>query len=197
MPSVKTGAGYPFRSNSLRGPDVPDERPVMTVLDKKICMMGAPGVGKTSLVRQFVESTFSDKYLSTIGVKIDKKTVAIGSTVINMMLWDLQGEERYQWIRMQYLKGAAGYVLVADGTRPETLEIAIGLQENAASRASDLPFVLCMNKADRMGDWAISATQREWLQEKGWTIFQTSAKNGDMVEAAFTTLATRVLNAPA
>ena len=169
----------------------------MTVLEKKICMMGAPGVGKTSLVRRFVESTFSDKYLSTIGVKIDKKTVTLGGTTINMMLWDLQGEERYQWIRMQYLRGASGYVLVADGTNPDTLEIALGLQENAAGRASELPFVHCLNKADRMGDWAISATQREWLQEKGWAVFQTSAKTGDLVEQAFSTLATRMLQGPA
>jgi hypothetical protein len=169
----------------------------MTVLEKKVCMMGAPGVGKTSLVRRFVESTFSDKYLSTIGVKIDKKTVTLGGTTINMMLWDLQGEERYQWIRMQYLRGASGYVLVADGTNPDTLEIALGLQENAAGRASELPFVLCLNKADRMGEWAISATQREWLQEKGWAVFQTSAKTGDLVEQAFSTLATRMLQGPA
>src|SRR5690606_7159431 len=106
----------------------------MTVLEKKICMMGAPGVGKTSLVRRFVDSVFSEKYLSTIGVKIDKKSVAVEDTTLNLMLWDLQGEERYQWVRLQYLRGASGYILVADGTRPDTLEIALGLQENAAGR---------------------------------------------------------------
>jgi small GTP-binding protein len=164
----------------------------MTVLDKKICMMGAPGVGKTSLVRRFVDSVFSEKYLSTIGVKIDKKSVELADTTINLMLWDLQGEERYEWVRLQYLRGASGYILVADGTRPETLETAIGLQENAANRAPDLPFILCLNKADLWGQWAISATQQEWLKERGWTIFQTSAQSGDSVEAAFRTLAERM-----
>jgi small GTP-binding protein len=161
----------------------------MTVLDKKICMMGAPGVGKTSLVRRFVDSVFSEKYLSTIGVKIDKKSVELGETTVNLMLWDLQGEERYEWVRLQYLRGASGYILVADGTRPETLETAIGLQENAANRAPGLPFILCLNKADLWGQWAISATQQEWLKERGWTVFQTSAQSGDSVEAAFRTLA--------
>jgi small GTP-binding protein len=164
----------------------------MTILEKKICMMGAPGVGKTSLVRRFVDSVFSEKYLSTIGVKIDKKSVELPDATLNLMLWDLQGEERYQWVRLQYLRGASGYILVADGTRPETFEVVVGLQENAASRAEDLPFVLCLNKADLWGEWAISATQQEWLKEKGWTVIQTSAKSGEGVEDAFRTLATRI-----
>jgi small GTP-binding protein len=165
----------------------------MTVFEKKICMMGAPGVGKTSLVRRFVDSVFSEKYLSTIGVKIDRKAVEAGEDTLNLMLWDLQGEERYQWVRLQYLRGAAGYILVADGTRPETLEIAIGLQENAAGREEQLPFILCLNKADLSGQWAISATQQEWLKEKGWTVLKTSARSGDGVEDAFRALATRIV----
>ena len=165
----------------------------MTVLEKKICMLGAPGVGKTSLVRRYVDSVFSDKYLSTIGVKIDKKSVTLGDTTLNFMLWDLQGEERYQWVRMQYLKGASGYILVADGTRADTLEIALGLQETASERSADLPFVLCLNKADLWGQWAISATQQEWLKEKGWTVYQTSAKSGELVEDAFATLGQKIL----
>jgi small GTP-binding protein len=167
----------------------------MTVLEKKICMMGAPGVGKTSLVRRFVDSVFSDKYLSTIGVKIDRKTVDLEDHTLNLMLWDLQGEERYQWVRMQYLRGAAGYILVADGTRADTLEVAIGLQETASERSPGLPFVLCLNKADLWGQWAVSATQQEWLKEKGWTIFQTSAKSGDGVEQAFHSLSTSIIAA--
>jgi hypothetical protein len=166
---------------------------MMTVLEKKICMMGAPGVGKTSLVRRFVDSVFSDKYLSTIGVKIDRKTVEVDDHTLNLMLWDLQGEERYQWVRMQYLRGAAGYILVADGTRADTLEVAIGLQETASERAPGLPFVLCLNKADLWGQWTISATQQEWLKEKGWTIFQTSAKSGDGVEEAFRSLSASII----
>jgi small GTP-binding protein len=165
----------------------------MTVLEKKICMMGAPGVGKTSLVRRFVDSVFSEKYLSTIGVKIDRKTVELPDRTLNLMLWDLQGEERYQWVRMQYLRGASGYILVADGTRPETFEIAVGLQENAAGRSDDLPFVLCLNKADLWGQWGIGATQQEWLKDKGWTVIQTSAKSGEGVEEAFLSLATRMV----
>jgi small GTP-binding protein len=165
----------------------------MTVLEKKICMMGAPGVGKTSLVRRFVDSVFSEKYLSTIGVKIDKKTMELPEATVNLMLWDLQGEEAFQSVRLQYLRGASGYILVADGTRPDTLEVAVGLQENAAGRSDDLPFVLCLNKADLWNQWTISATQQEWLKDKGWTVIQTSARSGDGVEDAFHSLATRMI----
>jgi small GTP-binding protein len=169
----------------------------VTALEKKICMMGAPGVGKTSLVRRFVDSVFSEKYLSTIGAKIDRKPVTVGDDQLNLMLWDLQGEERYESVRLQYLRGASGYILVADGTRSETLETAIGLQENAAGRAGDLPFILCLNKSDLWGQWAISAAQQEWLQEKGWTVLQTSARSGDSVEEAFHTLAGKIIQAGA
>ena len=165
----------------------------MTALEKKVCMMGAPGVGKTSLVRRFVESTFSDKYLSTVGVKIDRKVVPVGDDTINMMLWDLQGEERYQWVRLQYLRGASGYVLVADGTRPETLDVALGLQENAAGRDAALPFVLILNKADLTSDWSVDAGRVGELRGKGWTVLETSAKSGSGVEDAFRDLATRLL----
>ena len=165
----------------------------MSVLQKKLCMLGAVGVGKTSLVRRFVESLFSERYQATVGVKIDRKVVTVGPDTLNLMLWDLQGEERYQWVRLQYLKGASGYILVADGTRQDTLEVALGLQENAAGRAEELPFVLCLNKADLWGQWGISATQQEWLKEKGWTIFQTSAKTGEGVEDAFVSLSRQIL----
>ena len=165
----------------------------MTVLEKKICMMGAPGVGKTSLVRRFVDSVFSDKYHSTIGVKVDRKVVELPDVTLNLMLWDLQGEEAYQSIRMQYLRGASGYILVADGTRADTFEVAIGLQENAAGRSEDLPFVLCLNKADLWGQWTISAIQQEWVKEQGWPVVQTSARTGDGVEDAFMQLAERML----
>ena len=165
----------------------------MTTLEKKICMMGAPGVGKTSLVRRYVESIFSDKYLSTVGVKIDRKLVTLGDTSLSLLLWDLQGEERYQWVRMQYLRGASGFLLVVDGTRPKTLEVALGLQENAESRVGQVPFVLILNKADLKTEWQIEVAAAERLRSAGWIVLETSAKNGDNVNEAFEGLGRRIL----
>src|SRR6476661_2941267 len=95
------------------------------VLQKKICMIGGFSVGKTSLVRRYVQSIFSEAYLTTVGVKIDKKTVELTDRTVNLILWDLAGEDDIGSLRMTYLRGASGYVLVADGTRRSTLDVAI------------------------------------------------------------------------
>ena len=100
------------------------------VIQKKICMLGAYAVGKTSLVARFVRSIFSEKYHSTVGVKIDKKTVTIGEQETTLILWDLAGEADFYHVRMSYLRGSAGYLLVADGLRRTSLEKAIELQPN-------------------------------------------------------------------
>jgi small GTP-binding protein len=165
----------------------------VTTFEKKICMMGAPGVGKTSLVRRYVESIFSDKYLSTVGVKIDRKVVTLGEHTVSLLLWDIQGEDRYQWVRLQYLSGAAGYILVVDGTRPKTFEVAMGLQENAEGRVGNVPFIMLLNKADLKQEWQIDLPSAGRLQSAGWTILETSAKSGENVNEAFEDLARRTL----
>ena len=66
------------------------------MIQKKICMIGTSGVGKTSLVSRFVQSIFADKYLTTVGVKIDKKIVTVDGTEMTLMIWDLAGDDDYQ-----------------------------------------------------------------------------------------------------
>ena len=79
-------------------------------------MLGGFSVGKTSLIKRFVESVFSEKYLTTVGVKIDKKTVDVQGRSVNLILWDIAGEDDTATIRMSYLRGCSGYLRVADGT---------------------------------------------------------------------------------
>ena len=101
------------------------------MIQKKVCMLGAFAVGKTSLVARYVHSIFSDKYLTTIGVKIDKKPVSLLRGEMELILWDIYGEDEFQKVRMSYLQGASAYLLVADGTRRATLEVAASLQRAA------------------------------------------------------------------
>src|SRR6201993_1978443 len=128
----------------------------MTVtLQKKICMLGGFSVGKTSLVRRYVASIFSETYLTTVGVKIDKKTVDLSGRTVNLILWDLAGEDDIASLRMSYLRGAAGYVLVAAGTRPSTLDVALSLRQRVETEYGSLPFVLLLNKNDLTEQWAL------------------------------------------
>ena len=101
------------------------------MIQKKICMLGGFSVGKTSLVARFVHSIFSEKYLTTVGVKIDKKVVKVRDEDVNLMLWDIYGEDEFQKIRMSYLKGSSGYLLVVDVTRKSTLDMACKVQQSA------------------------------------------------------------------
>ena len=165
----------------------------MTVtLQKKICMLGGFSVGKTSLVKRFVESIFSETYLTTVGVKIDKKIIDLSDRIVNLILWDLAGEDDISSLRMSYLRGSAGYVLVADGTRPSTLEVAVSLRRRVEADLGPLPFVLLLNKNDLREQWAIRDEEVEELQGSGWWVQSTSARTGEGVEAAFRTLADRV-----
>lgn len=164
------------------------------MISRKICMLGGFAVGKTSLVRQFVHGVFSDKYLTTIGVKIDKKELAVDGTELSLVLWDLAGEDGFEKVRLSYLRGASGYLLVVDGTREATLHTAIGVQEKAQQTLGDVPFLLLTNKVDLSDEWAIAESQLDALRERGWRVLPTSAKDGTGVEDAFLQLAAAILS---
>ena len=158
-------------------------------MQKKICLLGAFGVGKTSLTDRFVKSIFSDRYRTTVGVRIQKKTVALRDQSLDLIIWDLAGEDEFVALRTVYLRGASAYILVADGTRPDTLDKSIELHQRARGALGDVPFVLLLNKTDRSADWAIEQSALEELSAKGWPVLITSAKTGQGVEDAFTRLA--------
>ncbi len=163
------------------------------MIQKKICMVGAFGVGKTSLVSRFVHSIFSEKYMTTVGVKIDKKQLTIDGEGITLVLWDLAGKDAINEIKPEHLRGASGYLVVADGTRAETLQTAVELQSRAAVAAGNVPFTLLINKADLQEKWEIKESELAPLKQQGWTVFPTSAKTGEGVEQVFLDLATRIL----
>src|ERR1700733_13204717 len=153
-------------------------------IQKKVCMLGGFSVGKTSLVKRYVESIFSEAYLTTVGVKIDRKTVDLSGRIVNLILWDLAGEDDISSLRMSYLRGAAGYVLVADGTRPSTVDVALSLRERVQTEYGPLPFVLLLNKYDLMDQWEISDVALAELRDSGWWARPTSARTGEGVEDA-------------
>jgi small GTP-binding protein len=160
---------------------------------KKICILGSYGVGKTSLVARFVHSMFADKYHTTVGVKIDKKVLTIDGEEVTLMLWDMAGEEDGAPIRLNQVRDVAGYLLVADGTRSRTLDVARSIHDRVESEVGVRPFLLLVNKADLRGAWEIPDSALGELAHAGWTVLETSARSGEHVEEAFFSLASRML----
>jgi small GTP-binding protein len=155
------------------------------MIQKKICMIGASGVGKTSLIAKFVRSMFNDKYMTTVSVKIDKKTVSVDGTEVMMVLWDLEGDDEFQRMHTSFLRGASGYLVVADGTRQITLDQAVELQGRVAEATGPVPFLVALNKDDLAAQWEIDDARMDGLAARGWKCFKTSAKEGTGVEEAF------------
>ena len=164
-----------------------------SLLMKKICMLGSYAVGKTSLVKRFVEGVFGDRYLTTVGAKIDRKRVTVAGTTMHLVLWDLAGDNGPVEPRLSHLRGAAGYILVADGCRLMTAERAIAIQQRAISISGPVPVVVALNKADLQSDWQIGPTEIQKLKQNGWPCVYTSAKTGDGVEELFLDLAGMIL----
>ncbi|HCY84154.1 MAG TPA: GTP-binding protein [Desulfobacteraceae bacterium] len=160
---------------------------------KKICLLGAFAVGKTSLVQQYVNSIFSDKYHTTVGVKIEKTSVDVDGEAVDLIIWDLHGEDDFQHVRLSYLKGSAGLIFVADGTRHSTLATALNLRQIAESSMGSLPFMLLVNKADLADQWEIDDEVMEDLRGQGISVIPTSAKTGQSVEWAFEELARKMV----
>jgi small GTP-binding protein len=159
-------------------------------MTKKICLLGDFAVGKTSLVRRFVYNLFKDEYISTIGVKVSRKTVVVARdeevVELTMMLWDLAGSEEFDRVRANYLRGAAGGLLVCDVTRPDTLESLQTYADDLLRVNPTVLFVLAANKRDLSDQQQLSEAQVEAVAARLDAPYRlTSAKTGDEVEALF------------
>jgi small GTP-binding protein len=163
------------------------------VIQKKLVLLGAPGVGKTSLVRRFVESLFDDKYLTTIGVKVDKKQMQVAGKDLLMMLWDLAGAEEKFSVPSSYVRGAGGMLLVVDGTRPQTAATAADLIDQMRRDVGDLPVVIVLNKTDLADQWKVADAELEALRGDGRPVIRASAKTGAGVDEAFLAIATTMV----
>jgi small GTP-binding protein len=158
----------------------------------KICMLGDFAVGKTSLVARFVRSTFSEKYLTTVGVKVDSKEVALPDRApVKLVIWDIAGRSALDALGTHYLRGSAGLLLVADGTRESSLSAALNLLMQSRNLLPEAAVVLAVNKLDLVERWEVAPTTLAELR-RNLPVFETSALSGDGVEEAFAALAARL-----
>jgi len=166
----------------------------MARVQKKICMIGDFGVGKTSLVARLVHQTFSEKYLTTVGVKIDTKLLKLADgQEVKLILWDIAGNNALVTTTISYLRGAMGFLFVVDGTRRPTWDSAINLHQAIIEQQGEKPFLVLLNKADLEEEWEIDEALIFEKKQLGWKILPTSAKTSLNVEQAFLELATQIL----
>jgi len=151
----------------------------------KVCLIGATGVGKTSLVSRYVDSVFSDLYRTTIGVKIETTTVRRDAGDVQLVIWDISGEDEFQSVQPAYLAGAAAYLVVIDGTRRHTADTASALIDRMRPVHGRVPYVVAVNKADLTSAWELPPADIDRFREDAAAIVQTSARSGAGVAEAF------------
>ncbi len=156
-------------------------------------MVGAFAVGKTSLVKQYVDSIFNEKYHTTIGVKIDKRQLLINDNKVQLMIWDIEGVDIFTDLKSSYLRGASGVIIVTDGTRPNTLEVAQQLKVQIEKSTKHCQVILLINKNDLKQEWTFSDEKVKALKINKNNIFTTSAKSGNNVDKAFYRIAELML----
>ena len=157
---------------------------------KKICMLGAFATGKTSLVKRYVSSLFSEKYLTTVGVKVDKKMVQVDGEEVMLMLWDLAGEDVFTQLNTSYLRGMAGYIIVIDGTRLSTFDKGLEILHHCRNEHGEAIGQVAVNKHDLRTEWEVTDDHIAYLKDNlNLEVNLTSAKNDEKVEELFIKLA--------
>lgn len=155
------------------------------MLSRKVILTGSFGVGKTSLFSRFINNTFSDRYITTIGVKVDKKALEIDGQEISILLWDIAGEVTQNKVPNSYFLGASAIIYVFDLTRPSTyknLKLDIDFLNKILP---NITILIVGNKKDLVTPEKIKVLEEEI--EYSIDLY-TSAKTGDNVENLFETI---------
>ncbi len=157
----------------------------------KVCLMGDPGVGKTSLIRRYVYGVFSEQYLKTIGTNVYKKEITVDEKRVTLMIWDIMGEETFrQLLKTSYFYGSEALIAVGDISRKETLDSLTDWVDAAEGVIEKkVPVILVANKSDR--EWDVD---EDYLKDLAAGIGArdyviTSAKTGEKVNQVFEEIA--------
>jgi small GTP-binding protein len=158
-------------------------------IQKKICLLGDFAVGKTSLVRRYIEDRFDERYMSTIGVKISRKVVEHTKCALHFILWDMTGSDSFR-VQASYLQGAAGAIVVCDMTRKDTLYALERYARQVRERNAECRLIFVGNKVDLTELRQLKESEVEEVAALfGCPVLFTSAKTGQNVEEAFLELA--------
>lgn len=160
-----------------------------------MCLLGDHAVGKTSLIKRYVQDEFSDEYISTIGTKVTKKEIVLNfeepqvQVHLMFMIWDVVGQQEFRMFHKMYIRGVEGALLVADMTRRQTLDTVKKLDLMVKEQAGEVPTLILINKSDLVAQAQINPEEMKRMETyKKTPIVLTSAKTGNNVEYAFYTL---------
>ena len=157
---------------------------------KKVCILGAPAVGKSSLIRRFLGAEFSETYHATIGADIKKIVLELEADKVQLMLWDIQGMDESAQGFSQYMKGASAIIYVVDGTHLATLDRALELRQKTENfLGSAVPSIMLFNKSDLAQHWEISSSMINDVEANGIFAILTSSRDGCGVDTAFNLIA--------
>jgi len=164
---------------------------------KKVCILGDPQVGKTSLIRRFVHREFEADYISTIGMEASTKTVDVQgdrSTLrINLVIWDIAGQDSFRNVHASYFSGAEGALLVCDRTRTSTVESLPHWVRRFRSEVGPRPMIVLLNKTDLSMDAGVESKVEDFARSREFEWLQSSALTGDNVDEAFQKLARKLI----
>lgn len=153
----------------------------------KYIIIGDMGVGKSCLMRQFLDKKFMADCPHTIGVEYGTRIIEVAGQKIKLQIWDTAGQERFRAVTRSYYRGAAGAIMVYDITRRTTFNhISSWLSEANNLASPNTILFLIGNKADLDASRDVTREEaEEFAREHGLTFLETSAKSGENVEEAF------------
>ncbi|VDL95672.1 unnamed protein product [Schistocephalus solidus] len=160
----------------------------------KLLLIGDSGVGKSCLLLRFADDTYTETYISTIGVDFKIRTIELDGKVVKLQIWDTAGQERFRTITSSYYRGAHGIILVYDITDAESFaNVKMWLSEVERYASASVSRLLVGNKADLSTKRAVQTSDAQALADSlGIPFLETSAKNATNVEEAFYKMAEKI-----